>query len=898
MNYCSTSPTVAEYELKLERDGHWDDFLAVVDEQLGKPWEEARDEEMAEDVFSRMMHHLFPENFATPTAWFESRIGLSTNWSPNEATDAIGDMLEHRAPNKGDKPRTLFIVIDEVSQYIHQDDQRMLRLQSFVSALGQRLQGKVWLLVTGQEKLEEESESTVLGKLKGRFKPRLRVHLDATNIRDVVHKRLLQKTADAADELGELFQEFRHNLKLYAHKCQSVTEEEFTEVYPLLPAHIDLLMEITSAMRTRSTRVQGDTHAIRGLIQLLGELFREKELAERPVGTLITFDDIYDVQESALDVDTQNTMTKIRNWYSETADEEALRVAKVVALLQLIQDTQPTTAEFVARCLYDRLDRGDNTDEVESALERLRKENLVSYSEKHGYKLQSSAGQEWAAERDKISLTSEDLSERVQDQLQKLIAETDMPRLKGTSMSWNAWFTDNRGHEDVSLRSVRGKASVPVDFRYVGAGERSIAEWTRRSGQHNLKDRILWIVGEAKKVDDAAREWGKSQRMIQRYDTRRESLSADKQRLLIEERQREEQLRKHVRDSIEDAFMQGAVYFRGQDIAPRDKGGSFRTALHRIGADLLPELYPHYTAETVTESELKQLLTDSLAGATPKFMEEGLGILRLDNGRYEAHCGGSIPAQIERTIEETSGINGSTLFAKFTDQPYGYHPSLVQAALAGLLRGRKITVEPEGQSRITSYKDPGTQTLFTKISELRRADYYPAGERSISPRDRVKIRQLFEKRLGLSIAPEEEAIADAVYRAFPGKAKELSRVRRKLSKLPGERGLPEALAQLERALDACRTSRRIEKTVERVKQHYDILNDGFQQLGIYAQELNDEAIEQVIELHDVYEHHYRQLDQSDALTEDVRTAGERIDEQLGRRKPWNEAISLTTDLDT
>jgi hypothetical protein len=898
LGYCSTSPTVAEYELKLERDGHWDAFLEVVDEHLGKPWEEARDEEMAEDVFSRMMHHLFPENFDSPTAWFESRIGLSTNWSPNEATDAIGDMLEHRAPSKDDKPTTLFIVVDEVSQYIHQDDQRMLRLQSFVSALGQRLKGHVWLLVTGQEKLEEESESTVLGKLKGRFKPRLRVHLDATNIRDVVHERLLQKTNDASDELGALFNDFRHNLKLYAYKCQNVTEEEFVEVYPLLPAHIDLLMEITSAMRTRSTRTQGDTHAIRGLIQLLGELFREKELADRPVGTLITFDDIYDVQESALDVDTQNTMTKIRNWYSETEDEDALRVAKVVALLQLIQDIEPTTAELTARCLYDRLDRGNNTDDVEAALERLRKENLVSYSEKHGYKLQSSAGQEWAAERDKISLTSEDLSERVQDQLKRLIAETSNPRLKGTNMGWSAWFSDNRGHDDVALRSVRGKASVPVDFRFVGAGERSIAEWTRRSGQHNLEDRMIWVVGEAKKVDDAARNWGKSQRMIQRYDTRRESLSPDKQRLLIEERQREERLRKHVREAIEDAFMQGALYFRGQDIAPRDKGGSFRTALHRVGGDLLPELYPHYTSETVTEAELKQLLAESLHGADPKFMEDGLGILRQDNGRYEAHCGGSIPAQIERTIQETSGINGATLFAKFTDQPYGYHPSLVQAALAGLLRGRKIFVEPEGQSRITSYKDPGTQTLFTKISELRRADYYPAGERSISPRDRVKIRQLFEKRLGVSIAPEEEAIADSVYNVFPGKEKELGRVRRTLSNLPGDNDLPESLIKLERALQACRGSRQIEPTVERVKQHFDALNDGFQQLGIYSQELVDDAIEEVVRLHDTYEHHYRQLEQADALTEEVRAAGERIDEQLGRDKPWREAVRLRSDVDT
>jgi hypothetical protein len=56
------------------------------------------------------------------------------------------------------------------------------------------------------------------------------------------------------------------------------------EVYPLLPGHIDLLLQITTAMRSRSRRVQGDDQAIRGLLQMLGELFRSQRLADMPQG--------------------------------------------------------------------------------------------------------------------------------------------------------------------------------------------------------------------------------------------------------------------------------------------------------------------------------------------------------------------------------------------------------------------------------------------------------------------------------------------------------------------------------------------------------------------------------------------------------------------------------------
>ena len=43
----------------------------------------------------------------------------------------------------------------------------------------------------------------------------------------------------------------------------------------MLPGQIDLILQITTALRTRSARAQGDDQAIRGLLQLLGELFRE-----------------------------------------------------------------------------------------------------------------------------------------------------------------------------------------------------------------------------------------------------------------------------------------------------------------------------------------------------------------------------------------------------------------------------------------------------------------------------------------------------------------------------------------------------------------------------------------------------------------------------------------------
>src|SRR5690606_3847114 len=118
--------------------------------------------------------------------------------------------------------------------------------RAFATALGARLHGKAWLLALGQQKLDEEADESFLVWAKHRFPQRLQVHLEATNIRDVVHKRLLQKKPEHERTLAELFLKHRPALELYAYGCRDVSPEEFAEVYPMLPGQIELLLQITS----------------------------------------------------------------------------------------------------------------------------------------------------------------------------------------------------------------------------------------------------------------------------------------------------------------------------------------------------------------------------------------------------------------------------------------------------------------------------------------------------------------------------------------------------------------------------------------------------------------------------------------------------------------------------
>ena len=893
LGYCG-DPHVAEMELKLERDGHWEPFEKAAAKVLRRPWVEARSNAMADDDFSMVMAELFPTKYQDPMAWLTSRAGtFSYSASAEEAGKAIFDMLRFRTENA-----TLFIVIDEVSQYVHQDNGRMLKLQSFVSDLGHRLKGKVWLLVTGQQKLEDGGDASILGKLKDRFPEKLRVHLAVTNIRDVVHKRLLSKTPAGAEQLRTLFQRYRSELRLFAYEGESITEDDFVEVYPLLPGHVDLVLLITSALRTRSSRSQGDDQAIRGLLQLLGELFRGQRLADSEVGALVTLDQIYEVQQTALDADVQASMDRILRYCTKQGLPLAARAARAVALLELIQEKIATDACLVASCLYDRLDLGNNRAAVQEALEELRRANLLGYSEKLGYKLQSSSGEEWERERRDLVIPPEQRGELIQDALRQLVATPEKPTLGGRPFPWLALYSDGRRVSDARLQDPHDPAAVTIDFRFLsGADERDLITWVNRSSEDALRHRLIWVVGDTEELDNAARELGRSAAMVKRYEGRSESLVAERRRLLFEEKTRQEDAETKLRRAVDAAWMLGTLFFRGKPTEPRELAGSAEQVLARASERVLRDLFPFFVATRVSTAELMQLIEPELNAPSPKFINE-LGILKSERGKYVTEFENVVPRGVLEYITANGGATGATLSTHFGGPPYGYAAEVVRACVAGLLRGSKIRIQSDAGDKISAVRDAGVRDVIEKDRGFKSATIYPVGDDAIGFNGRVRICKFFEERLGIKLDRENDAIADRVSTVFPQQMTKLREVFDQLRRMPGNRPAPDALIKLEGALDSCyRLVRQTEPTVQEVLRQLDVLSDGLARLGLYSAELTAFSVEAVRRTDDVARYQLAQLTRIGSASLEVSTAGESITKQLASETPWRNIAAIAPDLE-
>ena len=345
------------------------------------------------------------------------------------------------------------------------------------------------------------------------------------------------------------------------------------------------------------------------------------------------------------------------------------------------------------------------------------------------------------------------------------------------------------------------------------------------------------------------------------------------------------------------AWLAGRFYFRGRSTTPADHGDTFPKALLAMGTRVLPELYPYFVATVVAPAELMQLVEHELSGPSPKFLKAELGILDLDSGRYVASCEGVVPRRVLEHIESEGGVSGTALLAHFGRPPYGYTPNVVKACVAGLLRGGKIRIQPEGGGEITAIRDAGVRDLFEKVPDFRRATFFPAGEDDVGVPARARICKFFERELKHPMEREDDAIADAVAQLFPAQAQRLRTVLFQLDKLPGSRAAPSQLTKLNDAFEQCvRSCRQTKPTVMLVKKHLDVLQDGVSLLNVFDAELTDDAVRAVRDAATVSEHHIAQLRASAALDGETAQAAQRIEAQLKLDRAWREIGAIAADL--
>ena len=191
------------------------------------------------------LSELYPEKYTDPMSWYASRAGTHARRASRRRTPSPRSATCSGSAGPG---ATLFLVVDEVSQYVLSNKDRVDRLRAFATALGSTLRGQ------GLARRPRPAEARRGG---GRLVPRLGEGPIPAEAPRAPRRRRTSATSSTGGcsrsgptrraSSGRCSRSTGADLKLFAYGCDQLTADEFVEVYPMLPGHVDLLMQITTA---------------------------------------------------------------------------------------------------------------------------------------------------------------------------------------------------------------------------------------------------------------------------------------------------------------------------------------------------------------------------------------------------------------------------------------------------------------------------------------------------------------------------------------------------------------------------------------------------------------------------------------------------------------------------
>ncbi len=389
LGLCGDAPHIAEMERYLISKGAYEKFKTEFQAQNGAVWNQERDavDFLRDDVVAALAQAL---NMTEESAgrWFDTarddyRINIES------FAKLVRDYLETKPADH----RMIFLV-DEVGQFIGDNTQLMLSLQTIIEQLGTLCQGRAWVIVTSQEDIDaaigeaNKAKSQDFSKIQARFHTRL--SLASSNTDEVIGERLLSKTEQAHVVLRDTFAQkgdiinnqlsfLGNGVNLRGYRDAA----EFVAYYPFAPYQFQLLQKIFESIRKVGATGR---HLSRGERSLL-DAFQSAavENAGKSTDTLIPLYDFYPAIDSFIDSVAKRSIDQAP--YNDALEAYDTKLLKALFLIRHITETIKPNIDNLATLCVDEVDADKLSlkRRIQESLARLEQQQLVSRNGDHWY---------------------------------------------------------------------------------------------------------------------------------------------------------------------------------------------------------------------------------------------------------------------------------------------------------------------------------------------------------------------------------------------------------------------------------------------------------------------------------------------------------------------------------
>jgi len=659
---------VGALERDLEDQGELARFREAYQEEAGHTWEVGRvntvfSEALVSKALARLGHQV-----DQPFRSYREQLNLSAEAFAQD----VASWLDRQGPHQ----RIAFFV-DEVGQFIGDDSQLMLNLQTITEQLATHCPGRAWVFVTSQEELSgitaqmNERRSTDFSKIQGRFA--IKVSLSTEEVTDVIARRLLTKSEQGTEELDALWQRlgagfpsmfrFPEGTKKYDNY---LTRDSFVAKYPFVDYQFEMF---TQAMRGLSDNdLFTGRHSSVGARSLLGVCQQiAQELTDDELGTVASFDRFYDGIAAMLKSDVKDNIGRAAQ-DSHTRDPFTMSVLKVLLLVRYVDSFQayPRNIAVLLRRSLDQ-DATDLETRVERALHILADQVYVQRQADGTYAYMTNEEKEVRREISQIVVESREVTD---------LLRTDIRKHVGTSATSFVYPGTNRRMGVSLFVDGRREQAEPLVIS-VFTPQSSLDEEGIRHESVVRHDTLSLGLDISSEILEDVRVFCQTEEYVKRQAG---AASGLRKRIILTHKEDNEQRRRVIGEAVKDALMRASLFVAGEEV---------KTGTAKTPADVIELGLTRLAQKVYTRIEDAKPLASLKDGQIASFLrDQEDATLDVDPGVDIAQ---RLAGECAQWVEQTRVRNGQNVFVKnaieyYGQAPFGWDKNAVLSIVATALR--------------------------------------------------------------------------------------------------------------------------------------------------------------------------------------------------------------------
>lgn len=350
-----TQAFVAAFERDLDRDGLYDRFKEEFEKEDGNAWEDVRAKALSKGFKAS---RAYDRVYGNPEGTNKNIIGVYQKEYHPSYEDFATWVAEYVERRQADTPGfRLNFFVDEVGQFIANNDTLMLGLQQIMQLLNTKCGRRVWVVVVSQETVDDlvggltQRSAQDFSKIMARFK--VRINIPSTDANAVVKDRLLGKKDSVLPALDRLYDRYSGDFKVLfdfpdGAKRYAIyqDEDEFEQTYPLVPYQFPLFH---AALETLSgagafTGEFTSTGARNMLSATRNVLKERRDKGDVGRGDLVSFDEMFDGLRGDLKSSFYHQVMEAQTSLDpgEVDRELAVRIMKCLLLVKYNKEFEAT----------------------------------------------------------------------------------------------------------------------------------------------------------------------------------------------------------------------------------------------------------------------------------------------------------------------------------------------------------------------------------------------------------------------------------------------------------------------------------------------------------------------------------------------------------------------------